>query len=240
MDTTQFFNEHYEEFKVLVGKRRHKWRATSIMEWEDLESRLLTRIFRQLSHYDETRPLDRWANRLVSNEIRNVLRDKIYKDARPCVSGQAPGFNMGSSYGRGCACALANGGCSWTKSGKQDSSCKFMKAWEQKKQAKFAISTPLSIENHFNESQSMPDDFFDIEAAKTVIDQNIQRRLTKDEYRVYVFMYVQHLSIEEAAKQMGFKKRDENDQKGYMHVRTASLVIKEVVKQIISEQGLVR
>lgn len=231
------FKSHLEEFQTLIARRRAKWRATSIMEWEDVSSQLLTRCFQQLHLYDATRPLDRWVNTVISNGIRNLLRDKIYRDARPCLSGQAPGFSMGSSYGRGCACAGPDGTCSFTKSGKQDTTCVFYAAWQAKKHTKFAISTPLSIEKHVDESHSMPDSFVDYEGAKKVIDENIKKRLTKEEYRVYVYLYVKHLSMEETLKKMGFKK---DDQRNYMRIRNMAILAKDTAKQIISEHGLIR
>lgn len=233
----KLFAEHLEEFQSLIAKRRHKWRATSIMEWEDIYSLLLTRCYQQIHHYDATKPLDRWVNKLISNAMMNMLRDNLYRDQRPCLSGQAPGFSMGSSYGRGCSCCLAHGGCSWTKSGTQDESCKFFAAWMRKKHTKFAISTPLSIENHTDEYHSHQDDFLDIEAAKKVIDDNIKKRLTKEEYRVYVYLYVKHLSMEETLKKMGFKK---NDQRSYMKIRNLAIVAKDTARAIISEQNLIR
>ncbi len=240
------FKEHYLQFKELVGKRKHKWRATSIMEWEDLESILLVRILRQLHLYDPARPLDRWANKVISHAIRNMLRDKVYKDARPCVSGQAPGFNMGSSYGRGCKCVLADGGCSLTKSGQQDSSCKFYAAWEAKKKNKHAISTPFSLDAFEGlapkicATHSGFDSFVDYEGAKKVIDESIKHRLTKEEYRVYVLLYIKNVSVDEAAARMGFKKTHKEDMKGYMRVRSAGQRAIEVVKQIIAEKNLAR
>ncbi len=231
------FKLHLEEIQTLIAKRRHKWRATSIMEWEDVASQLLTRCFRQLHHYDTTKPLDRWVNKLISHAMMNMLRDNVFKLAAPCTSGQAPGFSTGSSYGRGCACYLGAGRCAWTKSGVPDTTCSFYASWLQKKHTKFAISTPLSIENHVDEYHSTQDDFLDIEAAKKVIDENIKKRLTKEEYRVYIYLYVKHLSMEETMKKLGFKK---NDQKNYMRVRNISILIKETAKAIVSEQSLVR
>jgi RNA polymerase sigma factor (sigma-70 family) len=239
------FNLAAEDLKIIIAKRRHKWRATSIMEWEDIASELLTRLYQQFHLYDTTRPLDRWANTVITHAIMNLLRDKIYKVARPCISGQAPGFSTGSSYGAACTFCRADNGCEWTrkfgsKSGIQDSSCRFFAAWEKKKKAKFSIATPLSIENHVNESHSMPDDFIDIEAAKKVLDDNIKRRLTKEEYRIYVLLYIKHLSLDEAAQKMGFKKAGKEDMKPYLRVRNASIKIKEVSIQVFSEQGIIR
>lgn len=232
MDKDAFFREHYEEFKALVDKRRSKWRATSIMEWEDVHSHLLTHIFRRLDQYDEDRPLDRWVNTVITNEIMNLLRNLIWKTARPCIAA--------NSYGSPCVFNTGGTGCSKTPSKTQCGECKFFAKWERRKQAKFAIAAPLSIEHHTDESHSMQDDFLDIEAAKKVIDDNIQRRLTKEEYRIYVFLYVKHLSMEETVQKMGFKKTDANDMKGYMRVRSAAILAKEVAKQIISENSLVR
>jgi hypothetical protein len=210
------------------------------MEWSDLESILITRIFQQLHHYDESKPLDRWVNKLISNAMMNILRDKIYRDSAPCSSGQAPGFSMGSSYGRACACYLGGNKCSWTKSGNVDSTCRFYAAWRAKKHTKHAIATPLSIENHTDEYHSTQDDFFDIEAAKKVIDENIKKRLTKEEYRVYVYLYVKHMSMDETVKKMGFKKADKDDMRPYSKVRNMAITAKEAAKAIVSEHNLIR
>lgn len=229
------FNEAVPELQVLIEKRRHMWRATSVKEWEDVSSELLERIYRQFHRYDPNQPLDRWVNTVITNAIKNMIRDLIVKTSKPCVSA--------TPYGANCSYNLGCGKCSWTKSGLQDSSCKFFAAWERKKKAKFSISTPLSIENHINESHSMPDELLSeerFETAKEIIDNNIQRRLTKEEYRIYILLYVKHLTLEEAAKKMGFKKTDDNDMKAYLRVRTASLKIKEVAGQLLSENGVCR
>ncbi len=232
MDKDLFFTTHYDEFKLLVNKRRAKWRATSIMEWADVESILLTRIYQQLHHYDESKPLDRWVNTLISNAIMSLLRDNIFKTARPCIAA--------NSYGAQCTFNLGGDKCSWTKSGRQCGECKFFAAWEKKKQGKFAISTPLSIENHVDENYSRQDNFFDIEEGKKIVDENIKRRLTKEEYRIYVLLCIKYLDIDEAAKKMGFVKINDNDMRGYMIVRNASIKIKETIRAIISEKGLNR
>lgn len=238
MDKDLFFSAHYDEFCVWIERRRAKWRAVSILEFEDVKSMLLTRIYTQLHRYDEKRPLDRWVNTLISHAIRNLLRDFVFKNLRPCVSGKAPGYSTGSSYGQGCAYALGDGGCSWTKSGRQDCSCKFYAAWEKKKQPKFAISTPLSIENHIDESHSIQSDFMDIEAAKKLIDVKIMHRLSNEEAKIYKLLFIQHLDEETVGEKMGYKKQPNNPVPGYLRIRSAKLKIKEVAKQIISEEGI--
>lgn len=232
------FNAVAVDLKTLIEKRRNSWRAFSIMEWEDVASVLLTRIYRQFHLYDSTRPLDRWANTVISNAISSLLRDKLYKTARPCVAA--------NSYGAPCSFNLGGDKCKWTEtngscSGVQDASCWAYAKWLKKKKDKFAISTPLSMEHHMHEASSMPDELLSeerVEAARQVIDTNIQRRLTKEEYRIYILLYVKHLSIKEAAQKMGFKETDET--KAYFRVRTASLKIEEIAGQLISENSVFR
>lgn len=220
------------ELQKLINKRKNSWRLTSVMEFEDVSSIILAHLWKQWSKYDASQPLDRWANTVITNQLNNLLRDNLYKNAKPCTAA--------NSYGACCSFNLGGDLCRWTKSGKQDSTCRFYKKWLARKQSKFAIGAPLSIEDHVDESHSMQDDFLDIEEAKKVIDDNIQRRLSKEEYRIYVFLYVNHLSMEETVKKMGFKKVDANDMRGYMVVRSAAIKSKEVAKQIISECSLIR
>ena len=225
------FQAATDEIQRLIARRRASWRLVSIMEYEDVSSILLAHIWKKWAQYDPAKPLDKWVNKVVSHQLRNLMRNNCFKNSRPCIAA--------TPYG---TCCSYNGGgdlCRWTKSGVQDSSCRFFKAWMERKHDKFAVATPLSIENHIDESHSRPDDFFDVERAKAVVDANIKRRLTKEEYRVYVLLYVKHLSMEDARKKLGVKKTDAHYMKTYMRVRSMSEKAKEVTIQIASENGLI-
>jgi RNA polymerase sigma factor (sigma-70 family) len=226
------FCEKSDEIQVLIARRRASWRLTSVMEYEDVSSIILAHVWKEWAKYDPERPLDKWINTIITNQIRNLLRNHLYKHSRPCCAA--------NQYGA--ACSFNRGGdlCAWTKSGIQDESCHFYAHWLKRKQAKFAVATPLSMAAHENETHSKPDDHMDIEGAKKTIDDNIKRRLTKEEYRIYKYLYVEHLSIEETAKKMGYKKRGKEDMRAYMAVRNVSLHIKEVSKAILSENGIIR
>jgi len=229
------FNAAVPELRVLIAKRKSSWQLTSVMEWEDVMSILLERLYRQWTRYDPNRPLDKWANTVITHAIQNLLRKHLYKTARPCISG--------TSYGANCVYNTGGDGCSWTKthprgsgSGVQDCSCPLYKKWFLKKQFRHAVHNPAFIEDHVNEAYSVPGDIQDFEGAKKTIDDNIKRRLTKEEYRIYVYLYVKHLSRKEAAQKLGFKK---DDMKGYLKIRTAALKIEEVAKQIVDEFDLI-
>lgn len=226
------FREAAPELQLIIAKRRATWRLTSVMEWEDCASHLLTRLWKQFDKYDPEQPLDRWANTVITNAFNNLFRDHYVKNSKPCCAA--------TCYGAACSYNAGGDLCSWTKSGVQDASCKFYAHWLKRKHAKFAVATPLSMAAHEHETHTKFDEHMDIDGAKKLIDENIKRRLTKEEYRIYRYLYIDHLSIDEAAKKMGFKKRNKDDQRGYMRVRTISLNIQEISKAILSEMGVIK
>ena len=231
-DLEKRFNKAVPQLQAIINKRRNSWQATSIMEWDDVSSILLTRIYQKFNLYDQTQPLDRWANTLISNAINNLLRDKIWKIARPCIAA--------TSYGNPCAFCLPNDKCSWTKSGLQDDSCRYFKNWLKKKQVKHAIASPVSIENHLNESHGTYSDFIDIEGAKKVIDEKIISKLNREEVKIYKLVYIRHLELEEAGEKMGYKKQKNSPIPGYLVMKAALVKIRELARVIIEEEGLVR
>lgn len=241
MNKDSFFSEHYKDFCFWIERRRPKWRAISVLEFDDVKSILLSRIYQQLDLYDEKRPLDRWTNTVISNGIRNLLRDNVYRDARPCISGKAPGCGGGSSYGSGCAYNQGDNKCGWTKSGLQDSSCAFYAKWMAKKQTKFAISAPLSIENHLDEYHTQPGEIVTeewVDEKKKLIDSKILGRLNKEEARIYKLLFIKHLEEEQVGEKMGYKKQANSDVKGYSQIRAIKIKIRQVAEQIISEEGI--
>jgi len=229
-DIEKLFSSVVVDLQALIDKRKGSWKLTSIMEFDDVRSILLAHLWNNFSRYDRTKPLDRWANTVISNALKNLLRQNCYKNARPCIAA--------TSYGNPCAYARGCDGCAWTKSGKQDSSCGFYKAWLDKKQAKFAVATPLSIENHIDESHSIQSDFVDIEGAKKVIDDKIIGKLNEEEAKVYHLLYIEHMDLKEVGKKMRYKKQKNSDVPGYLVLRTIQLRIKELARVIIEEQNL--
>jgi len=229
------FKTNYKEIERLVERRKTTWRLTTIA-WEDVSATIIERIWANFDSYDSSKPLDRWVNKLITNTIHNLLRDNLYRVAKPC--------NAANAYGAPCSYNLGCGRCAWTEkngsgSGMQDASCQFYAKWEKKKQAKFAISTPLSIENHIDESHNIQSDFLDIDKAKVVIDEKIMEHLSKDEAKIYRLLFIEHKNPEEVGKIMGYKKQSNSDVHGYLQIRAATIKFKQIAKEIISEEGLI-
>lgn len=223
------FKKHYPEIKRLVDNRQSSWKLTTVA-WEDVSAVIIERIWNKFDLYEPSKPLDRWVNTVITNAIANILRQNLWKTARPCVAATA--------YGNCCVYNMGSNRCSWTKSGLQDSTCHFFANWEKKKQAKFAISTPLSIENHTDESHSIQEDFLDIDKAKRIIDEKIMPRLSKDDAKIYRMLYIEHMEMEDVGIKMGYKKTTETMPAGYLQIRSAVLRIKQITKEIINEEDL--
>ncbi len=223
------FESLYEETVILINKRESSWLPTSTA-FEDVRQDLLLYIFKVFDSYDPKRPYENWCNVVITRQIRNMLRQKVYRYARPCVAA--------NSYGTPCSFNLGGDRCGHTPSGVQCAECHFYRTWEKKKQKKFAIAVPLSIENHVNEAHNVQSEFIDFTSAKKVIDVKIMQYLTKEEAKIYRLMFIKGLDAKVVGKRMGYSKPKNSDIPGYLLIRKAEARFYELARQIIAEENL--
>lgn len=226
-DQERQFNELLPRIRVIVSKRRGSW-TLSTLAWEDVESILITRIWQQLPMYDAARPFDNWANRLISNTLSNLLRDKLFKFSRPCVaSGPSGGL-----------CVFNEGGdrCGYTHSRMQCRECPLYAKWAHKKEAAHNINSSLPLEHHDMEVQNMQEDFFDIAVAKVKIDTHVMRQLNKHDAKVYRLLFIDNLSMEEVSKRMRYKTQS-NSKVGQV-LRKLVTRFKELARAAIQSEDI--
>jgi len=229
-DLDRRFQEAVPRLKELIAKRRTSWRLLSVMEWEDVASILLTKIWKQFKKYNPERPLDNWANRVIKYGLINLTRDNLYRWARPCIAAD--------SYGNACTFNTGGKSCAWTPSKTQCSECPLYAQWEKKKGAKFAVATPLSLEDHVDVSNNRIDDFLDYERAKEIIDTKILPQLTSSERKLYRLLYVQHLDPSEAGRRMGYKRQSNSKIPGYLTQKKLTKRFAALALTIIEKEGL--
>ncbi len=230
VDLEQRFKAASSELIRLINKRRHSWKLTSVMEWDDVSSIILAEIWKNWPSYDPVRPLDRWANTVITSRMKNLLRDHLFKSARPCLAA--------TSYGNPCAYAEGTDGCRWTKSGVQDSSCGFYAKWLKNKQGKFAVSATLSIEAHVDETHNIQSDFVDYDGSKKVIDEKLIPLLSKQEARIYKLLFIDNLDMKQVGIKLRLPKQKNSEIRGYLIQRTLTVKCQQLAKQIIEEEGL--
>ncbi len=224
------FEARVPELRVILAKRKGSWTLTTL-DWEDAEMILLAHLWSVFNEYKpEKGPLENWANRVISNRVRNLLRDNLYKWARPCISSGASGgmcaFNEGDDR------------CGFTRNGKQCSLCPLYLKWERKKQSLYNIKASLPIDYHVQEAHNIQEDFLDIEAAKSVIDEKIIEQLDKYEAKIYALLFIEHKSIEEVGKIMKYKRQGANKIAGYQVIKKLITKFKEMARGVIKCEDL--
>ncbi len=169
------FEDFQDEAIRIVAKRKGSWTLDTV-PWEDVEQILLTRLWLKFKLYDQSLKFENWANRTVSNALKNLLRDNCYKFQRPCLK---------------CAYNVGGDGCSFTKNQQQCSQCPLYANWASKKQNLFNIKSAYSIENHVQTIGNMQCDFVDVDSAKVIIHKQVLANLDSNkERRLYKLFYV--------------------------------------------------
>lgn len=183
------FESCYTDITKIVAKRRSSWSLHTYMEWEDVASHLTLRIWNKWSLYDPTKAksLEHWANRVITHALFNLRRDLLYRHARPCIGG-------GKAGGRPCTYNQGGDSCSFTKSKKQCVECPLYADWQKSKAVEHNIRASVALENHTQEVSNIQCDFMDIDGIKQRLDEQMKTQLTRWEWRIYAWLFIDHLS----------------------------------------------
>jgi len=217
------FEDCIDTINLEIIKRRNRWNLTALawMDFDDVSQILRIHIFKKWNMYDQAKPLAPWVNRIISNQIKNLIRNNYGNFTRPCLK-----------------CAAAEGASHCQIYGSQDSSCPLFAHWEKTKKRAHDAKLPLSLENHSQEVHSIPSDNFNVEAAAKKLHKQMKRTLKANEWQVYKLLYVDNLSEEEVATKMGYRTTEKNRQPGYKQIKNIkkSIIIK--VKRLLSKDEI--
>lgn len=228
------FEEVASDIRAQINRRRQRWRATNIQEWDDVAQDIFIRAYNKWHLFDPNKKaLSHWLNTLISNALKNKMRDLIYKTARPC---------LGSNKDQHC-CVYNGGGniCTWSgnSTGIQCSACPAYRAWQERKGHLNNINTPLPLDNHAVEVGRVQCDFTDIEGKKKVLDDRILSHLTNEtERRMYTMIFIEQKSEEEVGHIMGYKLQDNSKTPGYQMILKFRKKVIALAKEIVIEEDL--
>ena len=224
------YEDKSEEIDLEIHKRRRSWFLTSVpwIDFEDVSQIIRAHIFKKWDQWDQSRSLQPWLNRLISNQLKNILRNYYSNFARPCLN--CP-FSSNDSMD----------GCSFTPSKTQCNECPLYEKWEKTKKDAYNIKIPVSLNG--DESATMLErtcvsqegEIFDIETGITKLSLLLKKELTKKQYQVYDLLYIKNLSDEEAAAQMGYTTTEKNRALGYKQMKNMKRVIRERAKKIVQK-----
>jgi RNA polymerase sigma factor (sigma-70 family) len=212
------FEDKISEINQEINKRRHKWNLTTLawMDFSDVSQILRIHIYKKWNLYDPKKPLAPWVNRIVSNQIKNLIRNNYGNYSRPCLR---------------CAAAEQEDGC--TIYGSQCSKCPLYAKWEKSKKSAHDIKLPVALENHTQEVHNIIEDEIDIEKTAKNIHAKMQQVLKPIEWKFYELYYIKHKSEEESAKLMGYKTTEKNRKIGYKQVKNLKKSIMIKVKKYL-------
>jgi len=196
-----------------IFKRRNKWNLTAIswMDFSDVSQILRIHIYKKWHLYNQTKPLAPWVNRIISNQIKNLIRNTYSNYARPCLK---------------CAAAESDDGCSIY--GKQCVDCPLYANWVKSKKNAHDTKLPVAMENHLNEVYDIKNDTVDLEKTAENIHFKMRKILKPIEWKIYTYLYIEYKNEEQVAKLMGYRTTEKNRAAGYKQIKNLkkSIMIK--------------
>lgn len=224
------YEESYKLIDEEVSKRRGKWFLTSLpyMDFDDVKQIILTHIYMKWHLWDQSRPLKPWINKIISNQMKNILRNNYSNFVRPCLS--CP-FNLSGGGEEGSA-------CSFTESKLQDSSCPLFKKWEKTKKSAYDIKMALPIELHSHEVHHDDRNNADLDIAASKLHDEMKKQLGERQYKVYKMLFIDNLDEIEVARIMGYKTSEAGRRAGYKQIKNLKKQFKLRAKGILENKDI--
>lgn len=223
----------YEEFSELIDtelrKRSRNWFLTSVnwVDFDDVCQIIRAHIFNKWQQWDQSRPIKPWLNKIIANQMKNILRNHYSNYARPCLN--CP-FNSDTEYNL----------CSFTESGSQDNTCPLYKKWEGSKRHAYNVKITLSLENHMHEFDGGSEQYLgsDLQEASRRLFIELKNVLTERQYRAFDMLFIQNMTDEEVAKEMGYKSTESGRKAGYKQIKNLKKMLKEKASKILARKGI--
>ena len=215
------FEESYDFINQEIRKRRKKWSLTSLnwIDYDDVAQIVRTHIYEKWHLYDPEKPLGPWLNRIISNQIKNLIRNYYGNFARPCLK-----------------CEAAEGEASCKIYKEQCAGCPLYAKWERTKKMAYSIKIPLSLEDHSFETNSIEfDNTGDTEGHIKTLHTKMNTILKPNEWIVYKGLYIEHLEEDEVAKKLGLKSNEKNRKPGYKQIKNLKKSIIKKAKECIEK-----
>ena len=183
------------DIELLLSRYRVKWQlgALAWLDYDDVCQIIRLHISNKWSLWDQNRPFAPWCSILISNQIKNLIRNYYGNYAKPCL--RCPYYGGGDD-------------CSFTASGIQDASCLDFAKWKKKKQRAYNIKLPLSLDTAINcgDDNGGFEDSLDYNKKIDKVHLLVMEKLGDKHKQIYKMLYIEHKDEQEVAKKFGFKE----------------------------------
>lgn len=220
------FEDYIDVIETAIRKQRSRWRLDCItwFDFEDVEQVIKLHIYNKWHMWDQTRPLEPWVNIIVTNQIRNLVRNHYGNYIKPCATCE---FNMGDDA------------CSYTISKTQERSCSKFANWEKSKKAAFNLKIAVPSENHTHEMGNDPDTNMNFGSCIVKLNSHMSKLLTETHYKAYYMLFFEEASEEDVAKFMGYKTNEKKRKAGYRQVKNLKKMFIQKASDIIKEHDII-
>lgn len=187
------FEDKREDLDQLLVKYRPKWQLSALawLDYDDVCQIIRLHVYNKWHLWDQSRPFKPWASMIISNQIKNLIRNNYTSFAKPCLRCQ---YNMGGTL------------CDWTKSGDQDRTCADFEKWKKKKERAYNIKLPLTLDDGVATlNTSSIKDQVDYKLSSGRLHELVMDQLSERHKAIYAMLYIDHKDETEVAKKFGFK-----------------------------------
>ena len=187
------FEDKREDLDQLLVKYRPKWQLSALawLDYDDVCQIIRLHVYNKWHLWDQSRPFKPWASMIISNQIKNLIRNNYTSFAKPCLRCQ---YNMGGTL------------CDWTKSGDQDRTCADFEKWKKKKERAYNIKLPLTLDDGVaTQNTSSIKDQVDYKLSSGKLHELVMKQLSERHKAIYAMLYIEHKDETEVAKKFGFK-----------------------------------
>tara|TARA_Y100000004_G_scaffold108376_1_gene121562 strand:+ start:620 stop:1300 length:681 start_codon:yes stop_codon:yes gene_type:complete len=214
------FEDCIESIDAEINKRRGRWNLTALswMDFDDVSQIIRVHIFKKWHLYDQSKSLAPWINTLISNQIKNLIRNNYGNYCRPCLK---------------CAAAESDSLCYIY--GTQCSACPLFAQWEKTKKAAYLTKLPAPLESVGHEMENIELSDFDFDTVLKRLNSKLKTVLKPNEWVVYENLYLNNKSEQEVAKILGYKTSEKNRSPGYKQIKNIKKSIIDKAKEIVAE-----
>ena len=212
--TKKKFEDMYEVIDAVVKKRKNKWKLKAItwFDFEDIEQIIKLHIYKKWHLWDQSIAIEPWVNRIVTNQIRNIIRNNYTSFARPCLSCPFNQNREGDSSGEM--------SCGFTKNGIQCSECPLYAKWEKIKKSAYDVKMTVSLENHKNYFMNFESSVeHDYKSAENKLHLLMKDHLSDKHFFVYKMFFIDNLNDDQVAKILKFKTNEKGRKAGYKKIK---------------------
>jgi len=231
-DKQKKYEDCFDIIDQELSKRQGKWFLSSLawIDFDDVKQIIRTHLYKKWEQWDQERPLRPWLNRIISNQLKNILRNYYSNYAKPCLT--CP-FNQSGVTEEG-----EFGLCGFTESKTQCGECPLYAKWEKTKKAAYDIKMAVTIENHAHEIKYKNTSSFEIEEAERKLHIEMQNALSVKNYEIYEMLFIKNMEDEEVAAKLGYKTNEKGRKAGYKQIKNLKKQFKQKAEKILKTKDI--